>query len=490
MNTLGTRRALVGAVLAAASLPLAALEASATHTEPTTPNGAQVVDACHENTAGLPAGEGTCRGLEQLERDLAQLCRVPRPLVPTPEAACSAVDGRVYSAEAMAHYEASWAHEALALQARLDDTVPMRLALFPATHNSFNSAAYPPTLSGLDHNQVASLTDQLRMDMRGLELDVHWFPSPHADPGDGGRAPILCHGTTVGAVHVGCTAERHLRDGLAEIDDWLAGHPGELLVLYLENQLDGDPTAHAAAARAIEAELGRRVYRPAATCAPMPTSLSESDVLAAGKQVVVVGNCGAGGAWGTWVHERDQAGGTWDESKSGEGDDFACPAGGYAHVFKRFYEDSTWVSHTVEPTGQGSPGEITTAETTAMVACGVNLFGFDQLVPGDPRLAALVWSWAPGEPARGTAAYRDAAGRFRSDGPGHRRPYACRDAGGWHVTVAAGSWHRGDAACAAAFPGSDFAVPRTASENAALGAAGGGAEVWLGYGKARGAWRS
>src|SRR3712207_7384477 len=34
----------------------------------------------------------------------------------------------------------------------------------------------------------------------------------------------------------------------------------------------------------------------------------------------------------------------------------------------------------------------------AMTDCGVNLFGFDQLLPSDGRIEATIWSWAKDEP--------------------------------------------------------------------------------------------
>lgn len=433
------------------------------------------------------SASGPERQIEQLERNGAQLCRFPRPTAPTPEEVCSSIDGRVYSEPAMADYEASWVHRALRLQAHLDDEAPMRLALFPATHNSFNTADQPPTLSGLDHNQVPSLTDQLRMDMRGLELDVHWSPSATGDPNAGMRAPVVCHAEAVDfsvtSVHVGCTSERDLRDALVEIRAWLDANETEFLLLYLENALDDDPVAHDAAGDAISDTLGALVHRPPTTCASMPTALSEQDIVDAGARVLIVGNCGPG-AWGSWVHDRG-VGTVWEEGKSADGDDFVCPAGGYADIFQRFYEDSTWLSSTVEPSGLGSSGEITAVETRAMVTCGVNLFGFDQLVPADPRLEALVWSWAPGEPSSGTAALRGADGRFRSADPSANHPYACRDGAVWRVTALAGPWSGGAAACTLEFPGSEISVPWTGADNASLVS---GGAVWVDYSLTGGEW--
>jgi len=330
--------------------------------------------------------ERVCRSLEQLGRTTGQLCRFPGG----PDDVCTDLDGRSLSEARIAAYEQGWVHRALRLQSMLDESVPLRVGLTPATHNSFNSEVYPPTLSGLDHNQVYSLTDQLRMDMRGLELDVHWFPSPYGDLADGGFAPILCHGQVVDVgpvpVHLGCTIERHLREGLAEIRAWLDANPTEFLLLYLENNLDGDAQAHDAAARAIAAELGELVLRPpdGAPCAPMPAGESRRSILDGGHRVLIVGNCGPG-AWGTWVHER---GPVWSESSSPAGDDYPdypqCAAAGgerdheqYDTHFIRFFEDSTWLTVMVS----GGPSEITRGDAGPMVRCGVHLTCFDSLLP-------------------------------------------------------------------------------------------------------------
>lgn len=347
--------------------------------------GPEVVEACEDSVGQEPeVGRRACRNVEQLLRVGAQLCRHARDATGGSDDPCTPLDGLEYSGAAMQAYEASDVHATLVEQAAFDDQLPLRDHLFPGTHNSFNAAAYTPTLSGLDHNQIATLTDQLRMDMRGLEIDVHWAPS--ADPADGGLAPIMCHGEPVGPVHFGCTAERHLRFGLAEIREWVDGNPeGGLVLLYLENNLDGDDEAHAQAAATIEAELGDRVVTREEVggtgCASMPLDASEADLLQHGR-VLIVGNCGpAGSGWHRWVHER---GADWHES----GSDHDCGNVHGAH-FERRYEDSTWLSAMVQGTGVGSGSELTSEEVTALVDCGVNLLGFDQLTPGDPRLGAL-----------------------------------------------------------------------------------------------------
>src|SRR4051812_28935546 len=110
----------------------------------------------------------------------------------------------------------------------------------------------------------------------------------------------------------------------------------------------------------------------------------------------------------------------------------------------------------------GAGGAVTLTETRRMVTCGVTMPGFDQLTPDDPRLAALVWSWAPDEPraGAGSCAAQGADGRFRASDCSTRLPVACLDAAGaWHVTGAAVPARKGAAACDRAFSGSRFAVP-------------------------------
>ena len=152
------------------------------------------------------------------------------------------------------------------------------------------------------------------------------------------------------------------------------------------------------------------------------------------------------------------------------------------------YEISAWPW--LDRMSRGHGRELTLADTRAMVRCGVNMTGFDQLTPEDPRLAAMVWSWAEGEPVDGVTtvcARRDADGRFRAADCAASLPFACRDASGaWTVTQTSGPWTDGAAACAAA--GSSFAVPATGYENARLGDVQTVADVWLNYVRAGDVW--
>jgi hypothetical protein len=312
---------------------------------------------------------------------------------------------------------------------------------------------------------------------------VHWVPSLYGDNATRYKAVTLCHGEVANGVHVGCSIDRPLRYGLNEVRAWLqrSENRNEFVLLYLENNLDGNPTAHRLVADELRRTLGDLVARPPAgrPCAPIDTSVTPASLRAKGHRVLIVGNCGPGG-WGTWVHERGDAR-TWFESSSPQGDDYPgltnCAAtrrqtkAGSALV--RWYEDSTWLS----ATAGGTRSQLTAREAAAMANCGVNLIGFDQLTPEDPRLAAIVWSWAPNEPrAAGCAAQRP-SGRWASTSCASALPLAC-SSGPTSWSVSRGT---DEQACAREFPGFRFEVPRNGYENTLLRAAAAGRTVRLNY---------
>ncbi len=458
------------------------------------------MDACYDALGSGPAAGGkACRTVQQVVRGLARACRSAAH--PDP---CASFDGRTISEALVDAYAGTWGPRALALQRGLDDASPLQEELWVHTHNSFNAEAYSPTVSGLDANQIYSITDQLRMGVRAIEIDVHWAPSIEGLPGDGGKAPIVCHGEPVEVgpvvVHVGCTIEVHLRTRLAEVRAWLdrPENAGEILMIYLENNMDGDPTAHTRASEAISETLGDLVYRPASAggaCDPLPMDVTRAQLRAAGKRVILTGNCGPG-AWTSWVFQR---GPRWIESGSPIGADYpdypACVSSqrqpdDYGHNWIRWFEDSTWLSAMVDGTALGGTSEIPADEARRMVRCGVNMIGFDQLEPFDRRLEALVWSWAPGEPSTtaddACAVESGGDGRFRAQGCGSAHRFACLTTGGWTVAGPAGPWSDGPTRCAGL--GGTFAVPRSGYDNELLKAAAGGADAWLAYRADAGAW--
>ena len=330
------------------------------------------------------------------------------------------------SPAASAASDADWARSALADQYELGSSLPLRNAPWVGTHNSFNSVAEMGGKSGESANQKISMLAQLDQGMRSLELDVHWIPSLRG----GGFAPVVC---AAGAgFPTGCIGEKPFSRTLEEIREWLLPRPDQVLLLYIEAHLDSEP-AYDAAAGAVEAGLGPLLYRPAPTgeagrCVPMPLDDTRAQIRKSGAQVILVSGCGFGTEWPKvafdWTanHEERRPHDYRDFPDCGP--DFT--RADYDGKLIRYFEDSA------EPTARDDGISADTAR--AMTRCGVDLLGLDQVVVDDPRFAALVWSWAPGEPRRrpGCAAQFDS--RWYSLRCTRRLRVACRlPDGRWRI---------------------------------------------------------
>ena len=352
----------------------------------------------------------------------------------------------------------NWVQPALADQYELGSSLPLRNAPWVGTHNSFNSPAeMGPALSAQDSNQRITILDQLDSGVRSLELDVHWFPRP------GGFQPVVCHAT---GEHAGCTTEKTLAATLDPIAAWLREHPGQAILLYLEDHLDS-AAGYDAATRVVEEKLGDRLYRPRGDgCVPLPLDDTRDGIRNTGAQVIVVSRCGQGSAWPAvafdWskTHEEERPRGF--EDFPGCGPDFTRAE--YDATLIRYFEDSTRLTNTAATTGAASRDDGITVETAGRMArCGVDLLGMDQVERADPRFAALVWSWAPEQPkrARGCAAQFDA--RWYALRCSRRLRVACRTADGrWRVPSRVVRWSHARAHCRRR--AAEFAVPATGYE--------------------------
>jgi hypothetical protein len=317
-------------------------------------------------------------------------------------------------------------------------------------------------------------------------------------------------------VHGGCGLNDQLMTDLfAEVRDWIDSNPREVIMIYLENALDGDATANNIVGDAIEQYFGDITYRTPTNCASLPMDTSRKQMRDSGARVIFTGNCGPG-TWGRWVHER---GPRWREGGLDYGDDarFAPPcttertAQGYATNWIRHWGDETGLS-----AGAQAGGDVTLSDAVNMIRCGVNMPGLDNLVPFDERLTRFVWSWAPMQPSRsddGLCAELRDDGRFysadckvhtetikikRKGRPPKKKkvdvfvshPFACFDGSVWAVTAKSERWSRGAETCAAEGLGT-FAVPRNGYSNEQLKIARGDADgIWLNYRASKGVWVS
>jgi hypothetical protein len=434
-------------------------------------------DAC--KTASPSAS--TCIGAQKVAEAKSAVCRS----TPAPNDACAdPVAGHDVSTAQLEAYRSSWLHKAAQYQYALGDSVPLRDAQWLGTHNSFNTDSNGVTLSHTDNNQQLTLTQQLDGDIRAIELDVHQVPG--TDSGLGQDVVRVCHGRGADEFHAGCTTEPLLADVLPEIRRWLDANPSAVLMVYLEDNL-GDQTGYDMTVDALNGAFGKLIYRPdpaqiANGCANLPLDVTRDDMRAAGARVFFVGNCRAG--WSADVFG-------WDANhvESGSTPGYkpfpACDATYNAAVYDaklvRYYEDSTWLSSAIDPSespADHDAGSLTPDKVASMIACGVNLFGFDQFDPNDGRVAASIWSWAANEPnaTSGACAVQRPDGRWAAADCGERHPAACRTAGGWKLSP---SVPAAAAAAACSATGGEYDPPRTGPENAQLRAAAAGVPVWL-----------
>lgn len=383
-------------------------------------------------------------------------------------------------ASAAAETERDWTQRALALQYELASDVPLRNAPWVYTHNAYNSRAeMGPTLSALDQNHQISIVDQLNEGVRHLEIDTHLFR---------GR-PVVCHAADL---HAGCSVEKPLTTVLAEIRGWMNSHPDQVLMLYLESHLDSE-SGYNQGAEIVQAALGDVLVRPpggGSRCAPMPLTLSRDAIRRSGKRVLIIGPCGIGTRWQGLVFDEELRDTGSDNAPFRPfpdcGPDFKRRD--YDRKVIRYYEDATQLTRA---TNAGETDPITPALAGRMTRCGVDIIGLDMLVQGDPRLTALVWSWARGEPrSAGSCSVQLLDGRWKARSCAERHPAACRDgSGAWLISQR--SLSAGEAPHLCGSKRWLHALPRTGYEGQLLREAmkrSGAKVAWLGQRRDGSAW--
>ena len=373
------------------------------------------------------------------------------------------------SGSSVKDYKKSWNYNALQFQSVIDLFAPFGKANFVTTHNSFNAGVYSQNGSYIDPNQKISIFDQLEIGVRALELDVHYaFSSSGFWPWDWefGEELKLSHGDG----NTGCHPnDRYFAQGLEEISSWISNNPNEVVLIMLEDHMEGE---YEKAMSDLDKTIGHLVYKPNG-CQRLPMDLTKADVLAEGKQILVLGgNCSTDN-WSDYAFKS-----SWSATKS-INDFIPYPVttiGGkdaeylQSHLV-RVYEDSTVLSSIFD-----SPDRRITAKDTAELTEAGIIAGFDQVIPFDTRLTAEIWSWANNQPDNAggdeDCAAQGADGRFGDSPCSLKKKVACKDVetSEWYITANTYTWAEAASACAIEFPDKDlqFGVPVNGYENAVL----------------------
>src|SRR3954447_13069463 len=202
-----------------------------------------------EEACALNPSAATCIGFQKLAEAAAAECR----RIGRPQSDCRLPFAKEVADDVVEAYRKTWLHTAAAFQYRLGNALPLLTAQWLGTHNSFNSVNESPTASHTDSNQQLSLTEQLDVDIRSIELDLHYVNG----------TVLVCHGRGPDEGNLGCTNEPPFSEVLPHVKDWLAKHPSQGVLLYLEDEL-GARAGYADAVKTLDEVLGPMIYKPSA----------------------------------------------------------------------------------------------------------------------------------------------------------------------------------------------------------------------------------
>lgn len=354
----------------------------------------------------------------------------------------------------------SWAGKALSIQSKLDDQTPMSTNNIIGTHNSYNSKVYRDADSYIDPQQKHSIYDQLRMGARFVELDAHW--TYKIDGFDWGNDLLLCHtgiGKNFGDVHVGCSlTDRYLTEGMDEVKNWLNANPNEVIIIYIEDHTDGH---HQELANIMNDKLAGKIYTSGG-CKDVPASLTENQVRAAGKQVIL-----------------------WKDSGCSGNSAMKNMAFTGLGQINRTWEDRTNIGALGGFFTGNAVKRIEAADITEGFKNGSNIINLDDMTYNDGRLEAAIWSWDKNEP-NNSGGNQDCAvqwsnGRWDDANCDSSHHFACKDdQGSWQLSSYSAKWTEGNAACNQLAGNYSFAAPSSSQDNQALkNAKAGVSHVWV-----------
>ncbi|MBI4902150.1 MAG: Ig-like domain repeat protein [Acidobacteria bacterium] len=414
--------------------------------------------------------------------------------------------------------QAGWLGWALAEQRySISQNEPVNYVSLLGSHNAFSNVSQGFN-SFLYTNHYYSISDQLNIGVRHLELDPHYYGTDFLVS----RSPAsrLCHSKSTSNCLIPGYATRLFGFALREIRNWLWANPGEVVFLKWN-----DVNAAASLMRdEIDLVLGPFLYRPPAVFTRWPAM---AEIRAAGKQVMVMQHDRTAPAGNnvTW----NAAGLTLVDNHPATQNFNTCTASDGTTPLTR--PAANWWDVAEGRTGLNFTGTVTTPygsveidaftgflweETVrSAVNCGVSIIGLDFLkalwsdlniaqrtAPADDRVNSTIWSWDVNDwGGGGPAAMTPSTSRWVSRNESGLKRLVCglvKPPGSasqnrlWKITTASYAWNKsiGDSICAqfnTTAERYEFAYPANGFQNKTLGdevrRQGIADEVWLGYRK-------
>ncbi|KAG7674064.1 hypothetical protein Ndes2526B_g02453 [Nannochloris sp. 'desiccata'] len=346
-----------------------------------------------------------------------------------------------------------WLSNAVRLQARLARTLPFCFSCFFGTHNSAISLAdgygnLDPSYQALfkyvkwasadfshsvlrTNNQWLSLTDQLNLGVRVLEIDTHWVGGVLRVAHCGGLhvqalnslvkalntvAKILGHHIRWDTETMGCDPslssipsmlQRTLKDALQEIKAWMdvPENQDELVVLFFDDQpnLGQWGVAHKLQEDILSVFIRELIFTQddlAENGWQWPTG---AEMVMSGRKLVLVSIADYGQDMAPIVFPRDTGICSWTEpSLQSVSAAPECVLNGVTELFTGSLVRVSTCELEYGPLNcefvwkGGNIPYFDEASIPGVVDCGVNIPSPDLLTPS--RAAAAVWTWAPGHP--------------------------------------------------------------------------------------------
>jgi hypothetical protein len=309
-----------------------------------------------------------------------------------------------------------WVSLALSSQQHLADAEPLNRRFMLGTHNSSISSHYVD--NGIERlvamNQKLSMTEQLNLGVRSLEIDVAFA----------GNALRVCHFHTEKNPDILCFNNHPVSALLAEVNRWLVAHPHELLMLYFDINHPLGAGQKLQLEKMLQQTFAGKLYRQSLQKDVLDLgSLSVRQLLAKGWQVFAVSKANFDSSV---LFSKAQAKGYLASVPEDAGIEHFSKATGscrqrLAQVFAGDAEHASFWrlngDRSVASKLVHSDDYITVTAINRALPCGLNMFSLDELVNGDARLAAQVWSWQQGYPQSqaGDVASLSAKGYFVND---------------------------------------------------------------------------
>ncbi|KAF4127420.1 hypothetical protein GN958_ATG23400 [Phytophthora infestans] len=331
----------------------------------------------------------------------------------------------------------SWAADAITFQHRLSYGETLCFTQLPATHNSvitqargygnrdqlFNSMLNASNAGSYmrTSNQFLSLTDQLNLGARFLELDVHYFGSALRDAHCSNLGVSLIDTLSADMVIslkssleasgedssvewtsdlAGCLPsfsgiraeeQRLHNESLAEISAWLARHPDDFIVLFADIGDDVASTGQTDALLELYTSVfGDRLFTPSDfdTAGSDWNRFTLEDLIRQGKQVVLVSGSEANSLM---FYSRERCTGWADIPKNAAG-----PAGTFFGEIMNAGKISSLGGGSNGVDTPEHPANVNASTLRVFVDAGVNFVAPDGL--DGSTMAATIWSWAENEP--------------------------------------------------------------------------------------------